>query len=147
MATIKHAAFSRNLYFAAIVLYCLIALTSCARKIRFTNSLVVPAAEGSVKLKKDKNNNYTIDLSVTNLAAPQRLSPPKQTYIVWMETEGSGTKNIGLLNSSSSLFSSALKSSLKTVTAFKPVRIYITAEDNSTTQYPAGQVVLNTTNF
>jgi hypothetical protein len=146
MTTITYPA-SGKFYVTAVALFCLITIMSCARKIRFTNSSVVPAAEGSIKLKKDNNNNYTIDLNIVNLAAPERLSPPKQTYIVWMETEKSGTKNIGQLTSSSGFFSSALKSSLKTVTVFKPVRIYITAEDNAIVQYPTGQVVLNTTHF
>ena len=36
---------------------------SCAKKITFATSSVVPAAEGSVKVKKDKNNNYNIELN------------------------------------------------------------------------------------
>jgi hypothetical protein len=45
--------------FLATVLSTLILLagSSCSRKISFQDSSVVPAAEGSVKLKKDFNNN------------------------------------------------------------------------------------------
>ena len=110
----------------------------------FGTSSVVPAAEGSVKIKSDKNKNNTIDLSVKNLADPERLSPAKKTYVVWMETASDGTKNIGSLNTSSGFFSGRLKGSLKTVTPFKPTGFLITAEDDGTVQYASGQVVLRT---
>ena len=70
----------------------------------FSTSSVVPAAEGSVKVKKDGNNNYKIDLSVTHLAEAKRHTPPRETYVVWMETEKNGRKNIGQLRMSSGLF-------------------------------------------
>lgn len=119
-------------------------LQSCASKYTFATSSVVPAAEGSVKVKKDNNNNYNIDLSVKRLADPKRLTPPKTLYIVWLEAEQNGTKNIGQLKSSSGMFSSELTSSLKTVSSFKPTAIFITAEDNADIQSPQGPEVLRT---
>ena len=44
---------------------------SCANKITFLDSSVVPAAQGSIKIKKDKNNNYNIQLNLTSLADPK----------------------------------------------------------------------------
>ncbi|WP_018617108.1 hypothetical protein [Segetibacter koreensis] len=52
-------------------------LSSCSRKISFAKSTVVPTAEGSVKIKKDNNKNYSIDLKVIRLAEPKRLVPLK----------------------------------------------------------------------
>ncbi len=120
---------------------------SCANKITFANSSVVPAAEGAVKIKKDKNKNYDIELSVMRLAEPDRLFPSSHLYIVWMETEGFGTKNIGRLKTSTRMFSKTLKSSLRTVSTFKPTKIFITAEDDANIQYPGGQTVLSTEHF
>jgi hypothetical protein len=117
---------------------------SCARKISFMTSSVVPAAEGTVKLKKDNNNNYNVSLEVMRLAEPERLQPPKDNYVVWMNTEQNGTQNIGKLETSSGLLSKTLKSSLETVTPFKPSDFFITAEDDAVVQYPSGQVVLRT---
>jgi hypothetical protein len=132
----------------SIALIALVFLTqSCARRISFETSTVVPAAEGSVKIKKDKNKNYTIDLRVIRLAEPENLQPPKKTYIVWMETEQTGTKNIGRLNTSSGLLSRTLKSSLKTVTPFTPSRFFITAEDYGDPTNPGMPVVLTTRRF
>jgi hypothetical protein len=119
-------------------------IQSCARKMSFATSTVVPAAEGSVKIKKDKNKNYTVNLKVIRLSESRRLNPPKQTYVVWMKTDNNGTKNIGSINTSSSLFSKTLKSSLQTVTPFNPEGFFITAEDDAAVQYPQGIVVLTT---
>ncbi len=139
--------YSRTILSVAITLFVGVILQSCATKHAFSTSSVVPAAEGSVKIKKDKNKNYNVDLSTIRLADSKRLNPPKEMYVVWMETESNGTKNIGQLKTSSSLLSNTLKSSLKTVTPYKPVRIFITAEDNADLQYAGGQIVLDTGNF
>ncbi len=121
--------------------------SSCARKVNFQTSSVVPAAQGKVKVKKDNNNNYGIKISITNLAEPKRLQPPKNTYVVWMQTADNGTKNIGQINSSTGFLSSKLKASFETVSSFKPQRIFITAEDDASIQYPGMQVVLSTDHF
>ncbi len=110
----------------------------------FTSSSVVPAAEGSVKYKKDNNNNYHIDVNVIHLANSTKLTPASSTYVVWMETESNGTKNLGQLKSSSSLLSSTLKGSLSAVTPFQPKNFFITTEDNSSISYPGSEVVLKT---
>ncbi len=128
----------------AIIVFAAFSLSSCAKKMTFGTSSVVPAAQGSVKLKSDKNNNTSIDLSVERLAKPEDLTPPRKTYVVWMETAGNGTKNIGSINTSSGFLSGKLKSSLKTVTPYKPTGFFITAEDDETITYPGSQVVLRT---
>ncbi len=144
---IKYRNTSQTIVSVVLIFCCIALLQSCAQKIMFANSTVVPAAEGFVKVKQDGNNNYNIDLNVMRLAEASRLTPPKQMYVVWMVTEGNGTKNIGQLNTSGSLLSKTLRSSLKTVTAFKPTKIYITAEDDASIQYSNGQTVLSTENF
>ncbi|MGK2863183.1 MAG: hypothetical protein ACSLE0_14730 [Chitinophagaceae bacterium] len=147
MKLIKLNAITKSISVVMIMLFAMVVAQSCSNKIAFATSSVVPAAEGSIKVKKDKNSNYNIELSVMRLSDPKRLNPPKEKYVVWMDTESNGTKNIGQLNTSSGLFSSTLKSSLKTVTPYKPVRIFITAEDNADIQYATGQRVLETSNF
>ena len=122
-------------------------LNGCAKKIMFEQSGIVPGAEGSVKITKDKNSNYSIRIDVLHLAEPKRLQPAKSVYSVWMQADDNSTKNIGILNSSSSLLSKTLKASLHTVTPFKPTRIYVTAEDDSKITFPAGDTVLTTGNL
>jgi len=119
----------------------------CSKKMAFQTSSVVPSAEGTVKVKKDDNNNYSIDLKVIRLADPMRLEPPKSTYVVWIETAKNGSKNIGSLNTSGSMFSKTLKSFLKTVSSLKPLSLFITAENDADIQYPSSYVVLRTDRF
>ena len=120
---------------------------SCATKVNFLNSSVVPAAEGFVKVKKDNNNNYAIHIELVNLAEPDRLQPGRKTYVVWMETDRDALKNIGQINSSTSLLSKRLKADFETVSPVKPTKIFITAEDDASIQYPGSQVVLSTNDF
>ncbi len=120
----------------------LFTLNSCSKKIAFGVSQAAPAAEAVAKIKKDKNKNYAIDLSVKHLASPDRLTPPRKYYVVWMVTESNGTKNIGQIKSSSSIISNTLKGSLKTVTSFKPMEIFITAEDDANIQWPGSMVII-----
>lgn len=116
---------------------------ACAKKVTFLRSAVVPAAEGTVSIKEDKNNNYNIDLTAKRLADPGRLSPPKNVYVVWMETS-QGVQNIGQLKTSTKGLSKMLSSSLKTVTPHKPTGFFITAEEDAIGNYPGRTVVLKT---
>jgi hypothetical protein len=121
-------------------------LASCTRKIGFQTSSVVPAAVGTVKVKKDDNNNFTIQIKLSNLSDPSRLQPPMKTYVVWMESPDARAKNIGQINSSTSLLSKRLTASFETVSSVKPTRLFITAEEDGSVQYPGTQV-LTTENF
>ena len=133
-----------RLPFTVLAVLFLFATTSCSTKLKFANSTVVPAAQGSVKVSKDDNGNYELDLNILHLTEPSRLSPPKELYVIWMETENNGTKNIGKLKSETGFFSSTLKASFHTVTSFKPQRIFLTAENDAAIQSPGPQVVLTT---
>jgi hypothetical protein len=138
---------TRNIGFTIAAAMMLFFFSSCARKISFQTSTVVPAAEGTVNVKKDKNDNYRVSLAISNLAEPKRLQPAKNTYVIWMDTDNNRIKNIGQINTSTGFLSSKLKASFETVSSFKPIKIFITAEDDAAIQYPGMQVVLSTGNF
>ena len=121
--------------------------TACAQKVAFLNSSVVPAAKGSVKVKQDNNKNYVIGVEIEDLAEVERLRSSNQTYVVWMETDRGNTENLGQLRSSRSFFSKQKTASLETVSSFKPVRIFVTAESGIDVRYPANQIILSTDNF
>lgn len=138
----------RSLFYFVILLFSLVTvISSCSKKVRFDNSAVVPAAEGIVIIKKDGNNNYSIDLTVKNLAPSDKLTPPQPAYVVWVTTENNGIKNIGQLNSSTGWLSSSLTGSLQAVTAFRPKRVFITAEENPAIQHPGTQSIMTTPEF
>jgi hypothetical protein len=147
MKTPKFKNTLRNILSGIFTVIILIFFVSCAKDISFLTSSVVPAARGTVKVKQDNNKNNVIEVSITDLAEVSRLEPSKLTYIVWMETDQGLTKNIGQLNSSKGFMSKSLKGTFKTVSSFTPIKIFITAEDDPSTQYPGTQVVLSTDKF
>ena len=116
-------------------------LSSCSRKMSFATSTVVPAATGKVKIKKDNNNNYKIEVNVTNLADSKDLAPSRNIYLVWMETDNMVAKKLGQIKTSSSLFSKTRKGSFETIALTKPNVIFITAEDDEEVRYPGLQVL------
>ena len=127
-----------------VLLLTTILLSSCAQKMSFQTSTVVPAATGDVTAKKDKNENYTITVNVLNLAEPQKLSPAKEAYVVWMENGKDPVKKLGQITTSSGMLSKALKGELKATSVTEPTRVFITAENNASIEYPDGQIVLTT---
>ncbi|WP_291783685.1 hypothetical protein [Cecembia sp.] len=131
----------KNMFLMGLILFL---FSACAKKISFQNSAIVPSAEGTVAIKQDKNNNYTIDLKVKRLAEPSRLTPPKALYVVWMETAQRGTQNLGQLDTSTKGFSNMLSSSLKTVSSHQPISFFITAEEDANRNYPGTTVVMKT---
>ncbi|WP_428659936.1 hypothetical protein [Runella sp.] len=132
------------IFFSILLLF---SIVSCSKKVNFLTSPVVPAARGYVKVSNDKNKNYVVQIHLQDLAEVQRLQPSKQTYIVWMITDHDISKNIGQIKSSASHMSRQLKANFETVSSVKPTKIFITAEDDPSVQFPGTQVVLSTDNF
>ena len=109
-------------------------LSSCATTVSFPVSQLAPAAEGSTKIRQDKNGNYNITVRVNYLADAERLNPPRSQYIVWVEKEDGSVQNIGILVSDR-----LNKARLETKTPFVPYRILITAEDEGVPTWPGTQ--------
>ena len=147
MKTLKSYSLSKNLLFVILTSILIFSFHSCAKKMSFLTSSIVPAAQGTVKVKTDSNKNYSIDIDIFNLAEPERLHPPRQMYILWMLTDQDMTKNIGQVKTSSATFSKNLKASFQTVSSFKPIKIFVTAEDDPNIQYPGWEVILSTERF
>lgn len=123
-------------------LCCAIFLSACSRKMTFAASSVVPAASGWVKYKRDNNGNYAVQVKVRNLAPSTSLAPPRDAYVVWVETDANGIKNLGRINSSSGLLSKRLKATLDAVTPYRPRSFFISAENDAQISYPGPEVVL-----
>ena len=126
------------------VLIVVVAFASCTKKIAFETSPIVPAARGYVKVKKDNNKNYAIEVSISNLAEVERLEGNNKSYVVWLISDNESPKNIGQINSGSGRFSKKLRASFHSVSTLKPTKIFITAEHDGTAQYPGNVAVLTT---
>lgn len=139
----KKYTFQKTAVFLLMSFVLSLAFTSCSKKIQFENSNIVPAARGDVTVKKDKNNNYNIKLEISYLAEPDRLDPPKKYYVVWL----SSNENQIPLNIGQIVGTSRLHVKFESVSSSKPKRIFVTAEDDVTTQYPSRYIVLETDKF
>ncbi|WP_316822603.1 hypothetical protein [Pedobacter gandavensis] len=124
-----------------LIFFMVLLLSSCSKKFVMQNSGIAPAAYAIAKVDKGDNDNYKVEIKVTHLAPSKDLHPSRKTYVVWMETDKNGTKNIGQLQSSSSMFSRLLKGYLETFTSFKPVGFFITAENEPAISYPGSMVI------
>lgn len=138
---------TKNIFLSLTVLLAMVSFTSCAKKVAFQTSTIVPAARGDVKIKKDENKNYIIKIELENLAEISRIEPSRNVYVVWLETDESSVKNIGQIDSDSNFLSSKLKASFETVTSFTPKKIFITAEENADVQYPGMPLIMETNKF
>jgi hypothetical protein len=124
----------------AVGLCMLTVLNACTPKMSFTASSVVPAANGTVNVKTDKNKNYVLNVNLQNLAPSKNLSPSRNTYLVWMETKDNSVKKLGQITPSGK----SLKANLSATAVDKPDQVFITAEDDVEISYPAGDVILTT---
>ena len=147
MKTRKSNKLVKGVLFSILMGSVIVLSTSCAQKVAFLNSPVVPAAKGTVKVTQDKNKNYVIDVEIQDLADVERLQLSRDTYVVWMETDRGNTENLGQLKSSSSFMSKQNTASLQTVSPYNPVKIFVTAEDGTDARFPGGQIILTTRSF
>ncbi len=130
-----------------VIITMMLFMASCVSTESFLNSSVVPAATGKVKVKKDGNQNYVIKVQIEDLADVERLQTSKDTYVLWMETDRGTNENLGQLKSSSGFFSKQKVATLETVSSFKPVRFFVTAENGIDVRYPNSQEILRTNRF
>jgi len=122
-------------------------MVSCSHKVSFLTSTVVPAARGSVKVFRDNNKNYVVKIRIDNLAEVSRMQPPKMCYVVWMITDKEELRNIGKIKSAEAILSSKLTASFESASSFKPIRIFITAENDAAASSPDQNTILTTNNF
>ncbi|NJL77622.1 MAG: hypothetical protein HC892_23885 [Saprospiraceae bacterium] len=108
-------------------------MSSCGNLVKFPVSTVVPTADISITQKKDKNGNTAFSLKAKNLSAANRLSPPRNFYVVWAVTNENGIKNLGQLSNKN-----AGKATLETTTSFITNEVFITAEEQGNISYPTG---------
>lgn len=120
--------------FKILLIFGVVALmTSCASIAIFPVSTIVPAADITAKTKKQFKPNYLVTITANNLAASDRLNPPKKTYVIWVVSESGITRNVGYFTPKN-----AAKSTYKASFPYKPIEIFITAEDNDRLCQPAG---------
>ncbi|MDN3686487.1 hypothetical protein [Cyclobacterium jeungdonense] len=134
----------RNSFIAVLLIF---SFAACSTKITFPVSRVVPAAEPEAKVSKTKEGTYDISLNVSNLALPERLSPPKKFYMVWIDTPDQGIKKLGEIANNSGIFRNRGKAAFEASTLYRPNMILVTAENSLEVAYPGSHVVLKSRRF
>jgi hypothetical protein len=99
---------------------------------------IVPAANGTVTVKRDKDDRDSkIDVKVNNLAAPTSLAPSESVYIVWVKPNGDPPEKKGALG-----LGKNLSGELHVVTTAKDFEVFITGEPGESVTQPSGPEVL-----
>lgn len=108
-------------------------VTSCATTTKFPVSQDVPAADITAKTKKQGNPNYLVTITAKNLADSERLTPPKSIYVIWAVSESGVIRNVGHFTQEN-----AVKATYKASFPYKPIEIFITAENEEGSCTPGG---------
>ena len=108
-----------------------------SREDRLTNTAMAPAAQGKVVTSNDRNGNTEVEVQVKHVASPHSLTPPRQSYVVWVQPRGMQPQMLGTLR-----INEDLQGSLKATTTYKDFDVLITAEDNLKPEAPSEAVIL-----
>ncbi|WP_162342235.1 hypothetical protein [Cyclobacterium salsum] len=145
MITLPNSTSFSSISFILVLIF--FSFSACSTKITFPVSRVAPAAEPEAKVSKTKEGTYELSLNVSNLALPERLSPPKKFYMVWIDTPDQGIKKLGEIANNSGIFRNRGKAAFEASTLYRPSMILVTAENNLEVTYPGSHVVLKSRPF
>lgn len=120
------------------ILIFLIFFYGCSGPVAFKTSEITPAATGSVKVKENKNGNYTVEMEVQNLAPADKLKPSRKYYVVWAKSS-EGEFNLGRLE-----LDKEMSGTFSGQSTYQPKRIFISAEDDEKETRAGKQIVLET---
>ena len=109
-----------------------------AGEIPLVASSIVPAAAGKISYEHDRNRNIKLEIKTKHLASPERLSPAKNSYVVWIRSNDGQTQNAGVLR-----INSDLEGSFTTTTPMKAFDVLITAEDSPSVSQPSGPEIMH----
>jgi hypothetical protein len=123
-----------KLPFATIVLFTLVASASDA-PLRVSDLLL--GGEGKVSFEHDRNKNTKFSVHAKHLAKPESLSPPRNTYVVWVQGRGKDPQNAGMLRVNDNL-----DGTMSGTTPLQVFDIFVTAEDGVNVDRPAGPEVM-----
>ena len=115
----------------------LLATAAWSKEDKLTNTGLDPSAQGTVVTSTDRNGNVEVEVKVKHLAPAQRLVPPRQAYLVWVQPRGAQPELLGALR-----VNDDQEGSLKATTTHKDFEILVTAEDAMNAQVPSSSAVL-----
>ncbi len=147
MKFVKLISLTKNFSLTIVIIPFVFLLSACAKKTVFLTSTFLPTTSGSVKIGRDIKRRYVINIQLDNLTNPSNLQPPKTAYVVWMVTQNNTSKNIGQILYIDNIAYQKYVTTFKAVSSVKPLRVFITGENDPKVQTTVSQVVLSTDNF
>ena len=114
----------------------LLVLHSCSSTTQLPVSDIAPAANITAKISDGDHENTEIKITARHLANPQRLSPSKNLYVVWIVTDNDLVKNVGTI-----VQDGDGKVGLEVITPFEVKEIIITAEDKGNITKPGNMLI------
>jgi len=123
----------------ALLLTGVMVTASAALTLQLGSSSEIPAAEGKVKLKKNRNGNVEIKLEVKHLAPSGRIVPGASVFVVWARglAPEAAAQNLGALKVDKNL-----KGKLTADTAMSSFDLFITCEQSQTVTVPTAPELL-----
>jgi hypothetical protein len=110
------------------------------KEYRMTSGIDVPAAMGTVKVQRAKDNgNNKLEIKVEHLARPSSLTPSATNYLVWIRPNGGDALKQGGIGVDKNL-----RGELTVETVAKDFDLFITAEQSSNVTVPSSIEVLRT---
>lgn len=123
---------------AAVLAWAMLGLVACSGHVIHLNpTTLVPAAQGRVQVSRDQNGNIVCQLSVKHLARPASLTPPRNTYVVWIQSDSAAPQSQGELRVTQNL-----QGQMRFITTLPRFDLFITAENNARVTAPTGPEVL-----
>jgi hypothetical protein len=104
-----------------------------------TTSDSVQAAQGKVKVHREKDGNTLVKVEVERLAPPSVVQEDSVAYVVWLQPSGGQPQNVGTLK----VDGKKLKGDLETKTPFKNFQVSVTAERAGNVTQPTGPEVMD----
>jgi len=128
---------SSTTVFSGIILCAL--LSACASgPLRMSASPAVPAAEGTVKTERSKNQNTKLEITVKHLAPPQKVASGFNTYVIWAAPRNGGAaQNLGAI-----IVDEDLNGKVQATTPFEDFSLFITLENSGQASSPTGPRVM-----
>jgi hypothetical protein len=111
-------------------------LAACSNTAKFPVSQVAPGAEIKAKTRVDQDNNKVLTINAKNLENPSDIDPNSTEYVVWIETDELGLRNIGRLEKKDDH-----TAVFKAETPYEYREIVITAESRANVSQPAGKEI------
>ncbi|MEO8725994.1 MAG: hypothetical protein ABI383_07685 [Acidobacteriaceae bacterium] len=121
-----------------LAIFLAFSMAALAKDTKMVNKGPAPAATGNIHTDNDDNGNTTLELKVSNLAAAQKLTPPAQCYVVWVQERGRAPMELGTLKTNDDL-----SGKIDGTTPAKLFDVFITAEGQPNPESPRGPVVLS----